>query len=287
MTKFSFRQLLCSTKPTAPMMPRIPIVAGLVLATAQPQAALMAAASPVPIVISAATSLTKPLNFLALNFSKSNKSTVLRFNFGSSGTLKQQIEKGAPVDVFLSAGEKQMNQLERLGLIMGGTRRLIAGNQLVLVVPSSSSRRMLNFKDLANSNIHRLAIGDSTVPAGDYARQALAYYKLTDVVKTKLVPMGSAQAVANAVASGNVDAGIIYQSDAQNVPNLRITAAASKRSHTPIIYSAAVIRSTKHPQQAKAYVKSLTTPQASTVLRRYGLLAPSAMASTKAPAMNP
>jgi molybdate transport system substrate-binding protein len=222
--------------------------------------------------VGAAISLTEPLQALAPSFAQAQKVTLPRFHFASSGVLQQQIQKGAPMDVFISAGEKQMDRLEKAGLLVSGSRRVIAGNQLVLVVPGRSSLRSLRFQGLDSIAIRRIAIGDSSVPAGDYARQTLAYYGLSEAVKGKLVPLGSVRAVANAVAAGDVDAGIIYKSDAQNGANLRIVAGAPEASHGPIRYNAAVVASSHQAKLASTYLGSLTTTQASQVFRRYGLL---------------
>ncbi len=224
-----------------------------------------------PLLVGAAISLREQLNTLAPSFAAAQK-IAPTFHFAASGVLQQQIQKGAPIDVFVSAGDKQMDRLEKAGLLVAGSRRVIAGNQLVLVVPSRSPLHALRFQGLDSMAIRRIAIGDDSVPAGDYGRQTLAYYGLSEAVKAKLVPLGSARAVANAVAAGHVDAGIVYKSDAHNVPNLRIVAGAPEASHAPIRYSAAVITASRQAKLASAYLGSLTTAQASQVFRRHGLL---------------
>ena len=224
-----------------------------------------------PLLVGAAISLREPLNTLAPSFAAAQK-IAPTFHFAASGVLQQQIQKGAPIDVFVSAGDKQMDRLEKAGLLVAGSRRVIAGNQLVLVVPSRSPLHSLRFQGLDSMAIRRIAIGDDSVPAGDYGRQTLAYYGLREAVKAKLVPLGSVRAVANAVAAGHVDAGIVYKSDAHNVPNLRIVAGAPEASHAPIRYSAAVITASRQAKLASAYLGSLTTAQASQVFRRHGLL---------------
>lgn len=251
--------------------------------TAGPAPVAVQAAPPAPLLVAAAVSLTEPLQAQAPSFARARKVPAPKFNFAASGALQQQIQKGAPVDVFVSAGEKQMNTIEKEGLLLPGTRRAILGNQLVLVVPARAPRRPLSFPGLRSAAIRRIAIGDSTVPAGDYARQTLAYYQLTGAVQAKLVPLGSVRAVANAVAAGDVDAGIVYRSDAQTVANLRVVAAAPEKSHAPIRYSVAVIRSSRQPALAKAYVASLTTAEAGQVFRRFGLLPLAAAAPALAP----
>ena len=231
-----------------------------------------------PLLVGAASSLSEPLQALAPGFAAAQKVAAPSFNFAASGVLQQQIQMGAPIDVFVSAGEKPMDRLEKAGLLVAGSRRVIAGNQLVLVVPSRSPLRSLQFGGLDSIAIRRIAIGDNSVPAGDYGRQTLAYYRLSEAVKAKLVPMGSVRAVANAVAGGHVDAGIVYKSDAHNVPNLRIVAGAPEASHAPIRYSAAVITTSRQTTLASAYLDSLTAAQARQLFRRYGLLPLSAAA---------
>ena len=230
------------------------------------------AAEAKPLLVGAASSLSEPLQALAPGFAAAQKVPVPTFYFAASGLLQQQIQTGAPIDVFVSASEKQMDRLEKAGLLVAGSRRVIASNQLVLVVPYRSTLHSLRFKGLDSLAIRRIAIGDSSVPAGNYGRQTLAYYGLSEAVKTKLVPMGSVRAVANAVAAGHVDAGIVYKSDARNVPNLRIVAGAPEASHAPIRYSAAVITASRQAKLASTYLGSLTTAQASQQFRRYGLL---------------
>jgi molybdate transport system substrate-binding protein len=225
-----------------------------------------------PLLVGAASSLSEPLQALAPGFAAAQKVAAPSFNFAASGVLQQQIQMGAPIDVFVSAGEKPMDRLEKAGLLVAGSRRVIAGNQLVLVVPSRSPLRSLQFGGLDSMAIRRIAIGDNSVPAGDYGRQTLAYYGLSKALKAKLVPLGSVRAVANAVAAGHVDAGIVYKSDAHNVPNLRIVAGAPEASHAPIRYSAAVITTSRQTKLASTYLDSLTAAQARQLFRRYGLL---------------
>jgi len=236
------------------------------------------AAEAKPLLVGAASSLREPLQALAPGFAAAQKVPAPTFNFAASGVLQQQIQRGAPIDVFVSAGEKQMDRLEKAGLLLAGSRRVIAGNQLVLVVPSRSPLRSLQFGGLDSIAIRRIAIGDNSVPAGDYGRQTLAYYGLREAVQAKLVPLGSVRAVAHAVAAGNVDAGIVYRSDARNGPNLRIVAGAPEASHAPIRYSAAVIATSRQPKVARAYLNSLSSAQAGQMFRRYGLLPLTAVA---------
>ncbi len=222
-----------------------------------------------PLLISAAVSLSELLQALGPVFGRSRRVPIPQLNLASSGTLQRQIEQGAPVDVIISAGSRQLDALERAGLLLPGSRRNLISNRLVLVVAANRSGR-LDFIDLAGPRLQRLAIGDNSVPAGDYARQALSHFKLLADVQPKLLPLASVRAVAAAVASGNADAGLVYRSDAAGVPKLRITATAPPSSHSPILYGGAVLRRSPQPGLARAYLEMLAAPQAQSALIRAG-----------------
>jgi len=224
-----------------------------------------------PLLVSAAISLQDVLQQLAPAFARAKRVRAPQFNLAASGTLQRQVEQGAPVDVYLSAGSRQMDALQKGGWLLPTTRRNIIGNQLVLVAPAER-RSMLGFADLTSPRIRRIAIGDNTVPAGDYARQLLRHLQLSDSLQSKLVPMGSVRAVAAAVASGNADAGFVYRSDAVGFKGLRITATAPAGSHQPIVYSGAVLRRSRQPGVANAYLDSLTTAAARRTFIRAGFM---------------
>lgn len=245
------------------------LLAGALVAAAGGWEGRARAAAP-PLLVSAAASLSGPLQALAVPFARGQGAAPPRFNFGASGLLGQQIQQGAPADVFLSAGVRPMDSLEQAGLLLAGSRRDVLGNRLVLVVPARAPRRPLDIARLAGPGVRRIAIGDGTVPAGDYARQVLAHYGLTAAVAPKLVPLGSVRAVARAVAAGNVDAGLVYRSDAVQLGGLRVVATAPAASHAPIRYSGAVLRTSRQPGLARAYLGSLATPAAQALFDREG-----------------
>ncbi len=225
-----------------------------------------------PLLIGAAASLSGPLQEIAPVQASSSGEALPQFHFASSGTLQQQLLQGAPLDVFLSAGERQMEALQTAGLLLEGSHRELFGNRLVLVVPARAPSAALALPDLGRASIRRIAIGEAGVPAGDYARQTLASFGLTAAVQDRLVPLASARAVARAVASGDADAGFVYASDAAASSRLRVSAVVPQSSHAPIRYSGAVLRSSPHPERAGAYLDALTLPAASGVLRRHGFL---------------
>jgi molybdate transport system substrate-binding protein len=239
------------------------------LLSSTPRAAAQNPPAVQPLLVSAAISLTDVLQELAPAFSRAQRVPAPQFNLAASGILLRQIEQGAPVDVFLSAGSRQMDALEQAGLLLKGTRRNLISNELVLVVPTSR-RGLLGLRDLTGPRIRRIAIGDNTVPAGDYAREVLQHYKLTAAVQPKLVPLGSVRAVAAAVASGNADAGFVYRSDVVGVTNLRIAATAPMDSHKPILYSGAVIQRSRQPGISKAYLDGLASAGARNAFIRGG-----------------
>jgi molybdate transport system substrate-binding protein len=173
------------------------------------------------------------------------------------------------VDVFLSAGSRQMDALEQAGLLLKETRRNLISNQLVLVVPANV-RGILGFDDLVSPRIRRIAIGDNTVPAGEYARQVLQPFRLSDSLQPNLVPLGSVRAVAAAVASGSADAGFVYRSDAVSLPVLRTASTAPAASHRPILYSGAVIQCSPQPGLARVYLDGLGSPAACNAFIRAG-----------------
>lgn len=238
-------------------------------------AACSPAPSPRPLLVAAAVSLADPLQEVAGAEPPSPRvGPAVQFHFASSGALQQQILQGAPVDVFLSAGQRQLDALESAGRLLPGSRRELFSNELVLVVPARSSRRTLSFESLAQPELRSIAIGDSSVPAGDYARQVLASLGLSAAVAPKLVPLGSVRAVAQAVAEGHVDAGFVYRTDAQAGEGLRITAVAPAGSHDPIRYVGAVLKTSRDSAAAQAYLRSLAHSAARESFLRHGFRGP-------------
>jgi molybdate transport system substrate-binding protein len=224
----------------------------------------------VSLTVSAAISLKGALDKLGHIYEQRHPDTKVIFNYGSSGTLEHQIEQGAPVDVFLSAAEKQMDALESADLLVAGTRRDLVGNQLVLVVPVSSSV-LKDFSDLVRPEVRVVALGEpGTVPAGMYAHQTLERLGLLAAVEKRAVYAKDVRAVLTYVETGNADAGIVYQTDARTSMKVRVVATAPFATHDPIAYPAAVIRTTKNIDAARAFLDFLEGPDALTVFKKYG-----------------
>jgi molybdate transport system substrate-binding protein len=194
------------------------------------------------------------------------------FNFGASGALQKQIESGAPVDVFASAGGAQMDALAAQSLIAPETRRDFARNSLVLIMPADSSLSLKSFTDLSDAKVTKIAIGNSkTVPAGQYAEQSLTRLGLWQRLQPLLILAEDVRQVLDYVARGEVDAGIVYASDARAAgEKVRTVATAPPDSHDPILYPAAVVRASAHPEAARAFIETIVSDEGQRILEKYG-----------------
>jgi molybdate transport system substrate-binding protein len=228
------------------------------------------------ITVSAAISLKDALDELGPIFQvqqhrkNGGSGTAVAYNYGGSGTLARQIEQGAPVDVFFSAAEKQMDELAAQGLIVADTRHDLVGNALVLIAPAQATT-LHSFQDLSNPAIKAIALGEtSTVPAGMYARQTLEHLGLFAALEKKVVYAKDVRAVLTYVETGNADAGLVYQTDANTSTKVHVIAVAPADSHDPILYPAAVLRDSKNKPAARAFVEFLQGPDARAVFQKYG-----------------
>lgn len=237
---------------------------GLGLAAAAPQ-------SKREIVVSAAISLKDALDEVDQLYMRANAGTSVSVNYGASGTLQLQIEQGAPVDVFLSAAPKQMDALESKGLLLEGTRKDLLRNEVVLIVPKDSSLGITSFQDLTRENVKQIALGEPTaVPAGQYAKEVLTKLGIYDAVNSKAVLGKDVRQVLTYVETGNVDAGIVYATDAQSSSKVRVVARAPAGSHSPVIYPVAVIKASKNASTAKQFEDFLSSSTAAAVFEKYG-----------------
>ena len=224
----------------------------------------------VSITVSAAISLKDSLDAIGRKYEQGHPDVKVVFNYAGSGTLQHQIEQGAPVDIFFSAAEKQMNQLESEGLLEPGTRRNLVANTMVLIAPASSNA-IANFKDLASPEVKIIALGDpATVPAGLYAQEALEHLGLWDAVRKKIVYAKDVRAVLAYVETGNADAGLVYLTDAKISSRVRVSATAPENSHDPIVYPAAVLKGSKNLSAARDFLEFLGNPQSREIFAKYG-----------------
>ena len=221
------------------------------------------------ITISAASSLQNVLEEIAERFEADHPEINIRFNFGASGTLTQQIEQGAPVDLFLSASVEKFGELTKQGLIEAETE--LVRNELVLIVPKETTLNIADFSDLANEEIGKIAIGTpQVVPAGTYAEQVLQYYNIWDQLQNKIVYAKDVRQVLTYVETGNVKAGIVYQTDALISDQVQIIATAEVDSHELIIYPVGIIKDSPNLEEAKTFYDYLQSDRVDELWIKYG-----------------
>jgi molybdate transport system substrate-binding protein len=228
------------------------------------------AQSNVNLTISAAASLKQAMEEVKVLYQKSKTNVRLTYNFGSSGSLQQQIEQGAPVDVFFSAATKQMDALQSRNLIASGTRKNLLSNQIVLITPKNNNI-VKKFEDLTKADVKRISIGEpKSVPAGQYGKQVLEHYKIWDKIQAKMIFGKDVRTVLTYVESGNVDAGLVYATDAKISNKVKVVMTAPSQSHQAIIYPIAVLKDSKKINESKEFIQFLSTPQAKKVFEKYG-----------------
>ncbi|MCC5639248.1 molybdate ABC transporter substrate-binding protein [Nostoc sp. CHAB 5844] len=228
----------------------------------------------VTLTVSAAASLKDALEEIKLIYQQNKPNVNINYNFGASGALQQQIEQGAPADVFISAGKRQVDALEQKGLLLPGTRSVLAKNRLVLVVPKNITS-ITSFYNLKESKIKRITIGEPrSVPAGQYAQQVLQKLNIWSQVTPKLVYANNVRQVLAAVESGNADAGLVYATDAKISDKVKVVVAADEKYHSPIVYPIAVLKRSKNASAAKEFTQFLSNNQAKAVLKKYGFILP-------------
>lgn len=227
------------------------------------------AKEPVNLTISAAASLQDAAGELKTLYESKNSDTKITMNLASSGTLQKQIEEGAPADLFISAGKSQMDALSQKGLIIEESRKDLLGNELVLVAGKNST--LAGFEGLTGESVKKISIGTpETVPAGQYAKETLTTLKLWDQLQPKMVLAKDVRQVLTYVETGNVDAGLVYRTDAATSVSIKILAAAPAGSNKPILYPMAVVKSTKYQKQTEEFAKFLQSDEAVKIFEKYG-----------------
>ena len=224
------------------------------------------------LVISAAASMQHVLEEIRLLYNQKYPQAKIVLNFGSSGTLQYQIEQGAAVDIFISAAPQQMNRLAEKKLLIGKTRQNLVKNQMVLVVPKDN-RAIASFADLADRSVDKIALGEpNSVPAGQYAQEILTALNIIDEVKAKAVYGKDVRQVFNYVATGNIDAGIVYRTDAIDADRVEIVDTAPPSVYSPVVYPAAIVKESKNIQAAEQMLQFLLSDEAQAIFQRNGFL---------------
>jgi molybdate transport system substrate-binding protein len=226
------------------------------------------------ITVFAAASLTDSLKEFARDYEKKSGDKIV-FNFGASSFLARQIEEGAPADIFFSADEARMNDLERKGLILKDTRKSLLSNSLVIIVAAENGAAISDAKDLATDKVKKIALAEPTaVPAGVYAKEYLEGQKLWSAVEPKVIPTENVRAALAAVEAGNVDAGIVYRTDAGSSKKVKAAYEVPLQDSPKISYPVAVVRDAKQFRPAKKFLDCLASPDAKKVFRKYGFIVP-------------
>ncbi|MBV8544561.1 MAG: molybdate ABC transporter substrate-binding protein [Acidobacteria bacterium] len=222
--------------------------------------------------VSAASSLTDALHEIGRIYHHDTGDTLL-FDFGASSTLARQIAEGAPSDVFISADESKMDQLQQRGFIIKASRRSILSNTLVIIVPSDSNLKINGGADLADDAISNIAVAEpQSVPAGIYAKEYLRKLHVWDRIKDKLIPTENVRAALAAVESGNVQTGIVYRTDALISRSVRIAFEVPRAEGPRISYPAAIVGDSKQKAAAQRFIDFLQTPPAQDIFRKYGFI---------------
>lgn len=224
------------------------------------------------LLISAAASLKDSLEEVKQSYQKIKSKVTVNYNFGASGTLQQQIENGAPADVFISAAQKQMNELQQKNLILPETRRNLLTNSIVLVVPKDSNT-VSNFRSLASPKVKRIAVGEPrSVPVGQYTEEIFKNLGILEQLKPKFTYGNSVRNVLAAVESGNADAGVVYATDAKISNQVKVVETAAANLHSPVVYPIAVLKNSKNVADAKEYAQFLTSTNARSIFTKYGFV---------------
>lgn len=240
------------------------------------------------LVVFAAASMTETLNQIKTDYEAQYKDITLTYNFDSSGTLKTQIQESAICDVFISAAQKQMDQLdaskdntanpEQLDFINSDSRMDLLENKVVLVVPENNPENINSFDDLKSkleSGDVLLAMGNSDVPVGQYTQKILQYWGLDEkaLADAGEITYGSnVKEVTTQVSEGSADCGVVYYTDAYSA-GLKIVGEATEEMCGKTIYPAAVMKNSEHPEQAQEFLAYLSSDAAAKVFEKVGFAA--------------
>jgi molybdate transport system substrate-binding protein len=229
---------------------------------------------PETITVSAAASLTEAFTDIESQFETENPDIDVNFNFAGSGNLRTQIEGGAPVDVFASADESQMDTLANETLIDNSSREDFAGNSLVLIVPANSTLNITGLQDLADPQIEKISIGNpDTAPVGKYTRSALTEVGLWNKLENKAILAEDVKQALVYVERGEVEAGFVYMTDAMTAEPGTIKIVATVPVSTPVNYPIAVVSASENRDDAQEFVDFVTGEEGQETLEKYGFTA--------------
>jgi molybdate transport system substrate-binding protein len=215
-------------------------------------------------------SLTDSLKQITAAYEEESGDKII-FNFGASSTLARQIEEGAPADIFFSADEAKMDGLEKKDLIDATTRKSRLGNSLVVVVAADSVLQIQSASDLTNGSVQKVALADpKAVPAGIYAKSWLEKQQVWLMIGPKVVPTENVRAALAAVESGNVDAGVVYKTDANISKKVKVAYEVPVADAPVISYSMAFVKESKQSDAAKKFLNYLDSKEAGDIFKKFG-----------------
>lgn len=221
--------------------------------------------------ISAAASLTDALDDFKKTYEKEHENVELTFMYGGSGKLATSIENGAPSDVFLSASKKDMDTLEDKDSLDASTRTDFTENVLVLIANEDSESSLTSFEEIDPASIDHFVIGEpESVPVGRYTKEVFEHLKLWEPMQEKLVLASDVRQVLTQVELGNADYGVVYSSDAFISDKVKVIAESDPSWHEPIVYPGAILKESKHPDEAQQFFDALLGDQGQETLAKYG-----------------
>jgi molybdate transport system substrate-binding protein len=226
---------------------------------------------PQMLTIAAANSLKEALRAILPIFEKEQGNVEVRIVWGPSQTLRDQIAQGAPIDVFLPSSLEEIDQLEKKGLTLQGTKQIYAETALVLITQTAVPARVSSLRDLPASEVRRVAVGDpKTSSVGKFAAEVLKNSGLDSELKSRYVYGEHSGAVLDLVATGEAEVGLVYRTDATGSKKVRIIAEAAPDTHRPIVYGMATVWTSKNPSQARKFGEFMLSPKIQEILKSYG-----------------
>lgn len=241
-------------------------------------------AEPVELIVFAAASMKETMTEIAELYKTVAPNVTLTYNFDSSGTLKTQIEEGADCDVFISAAQKQMNQMDitadkavndkGLDFVLQGTRFNLVENKVALAVPEGNPAGVESFADVNTDKVKMIALGNADVPVGQYSEELFTNMGVWDAIQGKITFGSNVKEVTTWVSEATVDCGVVYSTDAYSAGLQVVDIAPANMLKTKVTYPAAVLNITKHEAEAKAFLEYLQSPECSAVFEKVGFAIP-------------
>jgi molybdate transport system substrate-binding protein len=226
---------------------------------------------PQTLTIAAANSLKDALRTILPIFEKEQGNVEVRVVWGPSQTLRDQIQQGAPIDVFLPSSIEEINTLEAKGLTLPGTKHIYAKTALVLITQSALPTKVASLEELSQAEVRRIALGNpKTSSVGKFAAEALKKTRLDDGLRSRYVYGEHSGAVLDLVAAGEAEVGLVYRTDAIRNKKIQILAELSPDSHAPILYGLGTVWTSKHPALAQRFHDFIISPAVQDILKTYG-----------------